>query len=829
MRLTRAGILIHVDQALPHYLGGLVRALLDEYPDIEVLTDVRAAADAPVGSVLVLVPKAEDADWLNLQRPIFSQRQLKAILFCDRATTLALAERAVDFFDWVSQHHDCPQGPSPYAMFGLRRAFAAKAPGMMWIGADADVEGMWRVLSATFPGETLQWVLPQRDYEEIVETIRRAGDGWVACRIRAESHVTRFRWALAEAGKRTRAIAVMERPECPGWWLVHDRQSSLVEAQERLKALGIHRPGRLAALTGLEPEAVDLAQQLLEEGFTEADLVALLAKENDPGAALAKKAHAMGLVDVESVVWRKASPPLLRGLDDAADVHEIRAARIRALSLALEKGRPIVAEEVGFWAAMGGKMGKVKNRPSDNSQALSYWGETHLSPNADAQQWADAGYAAFWSGARDIARIYVLRSIERSEKVLYPLGGVVEELSHDKTQQWELFWDIDTQQQFSEKNTILIIMCLAVPQGILFLIEWLFPNKLPYPTVLHIIAIVVSVIALISLHGKVLQPHIELPKKLPKRDESRRSQDGPEWTNELEHAIAQYAEGHFRQSNEALAKLRALYFAVRPEHSKAVLRELLQYASFIDNEYRPAVITSKNLASTLFTEARTVGVHRATFSALIVELAHVLVRRGSTSEAEALLLKSLASAPEIASEPPLPTTAIQPFESAEANEYVNLFLAQPEAPEALPPETRLRALRILAEAMLAQGRYEEAEDIAQKASEKSQNAPPIARPEQWRTLAILGRARVLQGRYEEGHADVLSAITRAQEAFGKNHLEVARLLLDLARIEARHQDALAAETARRAITTWAKCESEPSERDDAIKELGTIAEGNTCA
>jgi len=117
-------MLIHVDQGRPEHLGQLVRALLPEHPNLDVFTDVRAVLQAEPGSILILVPKPEDAEWLNLNRPIFAQRQLKVVLYCDRQTTLALADRAVDFFDWVSQHHTCPDGPPDFAVQGFRQAVA---------------------------------------------------------------------------------------------------------------------------------------------------------------------------------------------------------------------------------------------------------------------------------------------------------------------------------------------------------------------------------------------------------------------------------------------------------------------------------------------------------------------------------------------------------------------------------------------------------------------------------------------------------------------------------------------------------------------------------
>lgn len=104
------GLLILVDHARPERLRDLVLALLPTYPDVEVSTDVRAVYEVPEGAVMVLSPRAEDADWLNQQRPVFARRKLKVILWCDAETSVTLAQQAVDFFDWISHRHECPPG-----------------------------------------------------------------------------------------------------------------------------------------------------------------------------------------------------------------------------------------------------------------------------------------------------------------------------------------------------------------------------------------------------------------------------------------------------------------------------------------------------------------------------------------------------------------------------------------------------------------------------------------------------------------------------------------------------------------------------------------------
>src|SRR5580700_8628044 len=99
LRLSGArGILIHVDRAVPERLGDVVRALVGEYPEMDVHPDLGAVETVPEGSVMVLILRAAQAEALNLGRPIFARRRLKVVLWCDRETTLALIDRAPDFF-----------------------------------------------------------------------------------------------------------------------------------------------------------------------------------------------------------------------------------------------------------------------------------------------------------------------------------------------------------------------------------------------------------------------------------------------------------------------------------------------------------------------------------------------------------------------------------------------------------------------------------------------------------------------------------------------------------------------------------------------------------
>jgi DNA-directed RNA polymerase specialized sigma24 family protein len=337
LRLTRAGILILVDGAGPERLGALVRALLPEHPELEVHVDPRAAETVPAGSTFVLVPRATDADWLNIQRPVFARRRLRVILWCDRETSGALARHAVDFYDWISVYVDGPTGAPPHAVHGIRCALAARAPGVAWLGSDG--AAVSEALAEALRGRGLVRIDPMGGYARMVEAIRGAGRSWIIAAAERPMLLWRVRWALAEAGRRTRAIVVTPGvvssvglrppPALRGWWPVDDAILPVVEARRMLSEAGMSSPGRLAALAGLEPAALELMVRLIERGEEERGLISALLNAVDPGAILGSRALQAGLASIAGAARGNAAPPVLRALARAPEVRAMQTKRGR--------------------------------------------------------------------------------------------------------------------------------------------------------------------------------------------------------------------------------------------------------------------------------------------------------------------------------------------------------------------------------------------------------------------------------------------------------------------------------------------------------------------
>jgi hypothetical protein len=282
--LSGGGAIVLVDRAHPARLGDLVRTLRHTWPDIDVITDVQSLDQLAPGSVIVLAPRPEDADWLNQRRQLFAERKLKAVLWCDEATTVALARGAPDLYDWIGHRQTCPPGPAPFAVAGIRAAFQMEWP-VAWSGTPTR-EAVEEVVRAALPGEAaIEWVSGKEPYETLLE--RMAEDAIVGIEVVSERQLRRARWAYAEAKRKGRIILIVRELDCPGFWPVRDSFLDLGEARRAVGNAGFDQgPGRLCALLDLEPELVTFVTSLPTGQIGGAKLEEAAAESMDPADGL---------------------------------------------------------------------------------------------------------------------------------------------------------------------------------------------------------------------------------------------------------------------------------------------------------------------------------------------------------------------------------------------------------------------------------------------------------------------------------------------------------------------------------------------------------------
>lgn len=310
-------VIILVTGARPECLRALVRTLLDVDGELRVLARAPELIEVPPGALVVLAPSQADLAWLNLERPVFSERALRVILWADDALTLAMKARAPDFFDWISHVVWCQERVVDFAVAGLRSG-ADAYPGIAWRDGDLDA-----ALARAHPDAGIHRASARARYPDLVRAAREAGDRWLVWTdVQDPRDVMRVRWALAEVDRC--GHCVLEQPACPTptWWPVHGSCTPLAEAVARLEPLAGDHAALVAALLDLEPGAIELAARM---PIIDAALRERLASADDPGAGLARAALAQGVIDADDVVLDRAPDdatevamraPVLRGFHD---------------------------------------------------------------------------------------------------------------------------------------------------------------------------------------------------------------------------------------------------------------------------------------------------------------------------------------------------------------------------------------------------------------------------------------------------------------------------------------------------------------------------------
>lgn len=263
--------------------------LVSVEPCLDVLHRAIDLVKVPDGAVVVLVPDANDAIWLNQERPIFSQRRFRTLLYCDSEASKRLARQAPDFFHWISHRIEVPQSAWPPAVFGLRSAATNKAH-VAWQGGDFDA-----CFAAAFPNGSFAIQSAAITYDGLVELFENEHRTLLLKDVDSSFRLRRIRWALAES-KRSNMV-VLDKPftSSDEFWSLHALPAHLDEAMHSLRAAGANGAGRLAAVLHLEPELIDIACNMLRRGIPCEQLVELALKNDDPGIAIVEHALAQEL------------------------------------------------------------------------------------------------------------------------------------------------------------------------------------------------------------------------------------------------------------------------------------------------------------------------------------------------------------------------------------------------------------------------------------------------------------------------------------------------------------------------------------------------------
>ncbi|MBN1334794.1 MAG: tetratricopeptide repeat protein [Deltaproteobacteria bacterium] len=336
-----------VENARDAALPGLLETLLDLDPGLGIGTDPGQLANAARGTLQVLRPPPSAGAWLeDAAEDVVSSLGLRLVLWMPPATLTAVEAEAAGFLARCARRFRCPDLPPAHSVAGLKAA--ASGPGVEWLGGPlaTSLKGAW-------PRARVVWASARQDYDGLVASARTAGRSWLCWTdLDGPFRVRQVRWALAETGRRGRSVLVEPRVSSPGWWPVHGRTLDLSAAMDRISLAGGQRTGLMAALTGCEPEAVDLLEALLGMRVPEEEIVACLRGAPDPGVALAIAAHGQGLFTLEDVAGRLVAPPVQRAFGQHPEVRRVRRRTFSSIQERVESQEAgIPLDLIGHWAA----------------------------------------------------------------------------------------------------------------------------------------------------------------------------------------------------------------------------------------------------------------------------------------------------------------------------------------------------------------------------------------------------------------------------------------------------------------------------------------------
>lgn len=324
IELSDRGVLTLVNGAAPARFREAYLRLRACDPATDVIIDVRRLAMLPPRTTVILALEPtiddDDLDWLNLNRPVLSDRQLRVVLWCEDSMATVLAQRAPDLFDWISAWVDCPPAPVAHAVADVRAAILSRASGVAWDGP-----GLENTLAAIRPGRPVRRVAVG-SYQSMFDALTSREPGWLVLEgIDTEFHLRRLRWAMAEARRRAIAFHSVGHhldQTLPGWWAVSAMQVPIAKAVHELTGVG--GTGRLAALTGLDPDAYMYLRFALRRGIAAERLEALLAVASNPRTALHDLAQQSGWTAKEVILEHDPQRPVAvqRALKHEAARHE---------------------------------------------------------------------------------------------------------------------------------------------------------------------------------------------------------------------------------------------------------------------------------------------------------------------------------------------------------------------------------------------------------------------------------------------------------------------------------------------------------------------------
>ncbi|MEM9463666.1 MAG: hypothetical protein AAGF11_56535, partial [Myxococcota bacterium] len=259
---SEQGVLVLLHGAVPTRLGEVVRLFSPQPPwstdgkVLRVCLEAAELADVPEGSRVLLRVRTQDIAHLNVIRPLFAERRLRAILWADEEALGPLLSRAVDLVDWVGRSVQVPPRRWPaFAEQGVRAALDVGVP-FAWDGERQELEAMLEDVGWTKGVVELR---AQMNFWEMLRKLEESPGLPVALGMRRDTDWGRVWMALAHAWRKGAWVALAPAANVGGLWPLHARQAGWEDATTRLRDAGWEHAALMAAWVDLEPERIELA------------------------------------------------------------------------------------------------------------------------------------------------------------------------------------------------------------------------------------------------------------------------------------------------------------------------------------------------------------------------------------------------------------------------------------------------------------------------------------------------------------------------------------------------------------------------------------------
>jgi DNA-directed RNA polymerase specialized sigma24 family protein len=228
--------------AHPAAVRPLVEALLEghapgdaEAPCVRVCFSPHELLDAPVGARVVLVGAERASEWLNVHRPVVTERELVLLLWVEDGALEHLRRSAPDFLDWVSHRIEVPWFAPAWAVAELGRALGR----VNWIAVAGS-----ELVAMTAEGR--REIEASRHYDDIASAMD-SGDVLVRG-LKLDDELWRLMIAHAEVQWRHRVVLAEPDVLPPFVWVIDARIEEWEQSARRLESLGVEHARSFAAL-----------------------------------------------------------------------------------------------------------------------------------------------------------------------------------------------------------------------------------------------------------------------------------------------------------------------------------------------------------------------------------------------------------------------------------------------------------------------------------------------------------------------------------------------------------------------------------------------------